>query len=284
MPERHVICGGTGAIGRRLAASLEADGRDVTIVGRHGPTTWDELPRVIEAAASVVNLAGKPVGCRWTASNLRAITASRVKTTAAVRRAVEGADRPPRAWVQASAVGLYGSRGDEVLDESEAGEAAGEGVLADVCRAWEAEATGARIARIGVVLQRDAGAWPVLTRLAKIGLGGRAGDGRQWVPWVDVRDAVRALRLLIDRGGAGAFNVCSPGPVRNAELMRQARRAVGARAGLATPAWAIRVARRVAGVPDEPALASLRCVPRRLLDAGFRFDHPTLDGLRVDDS
>ena len=279
--DRHVICGGTGAIGRRLAASLEADGHNVTIVGRRGPTTWDELPRVIEGAASVVNLAGKPVACRWTRVNLREIARSRVETTAAVRRAVEGADRPPRAWVQASAVGFYGSRGDDVLDESEA---AGEGVLADICRAWEAEATGAIVARVGVVLQRDAGAWPVLKRLARLGLGGRAGDGRQWVPWLDVRDAVRALRFVVGHGGAGAFNVCSPNPVTNAELMRQARRAAGVRVGAATPAWAIRLGRRVAGVPDEPALASLRCVPTRLLEVGFEFAHPALDGPRVDDN
>ena len=285
---RVFIAGGSGALGRPLAASLADDGVEPVTVSRSpgryvGPgraVSWDDLQRELSGAAGVVNLTGESVAQRWTRRSIARMTSSRVEATRRVVVALREADRPPPVWVQASAVGIYGDRGEEELDESSP---PGEGVLADICRAWEAAAdvdvAGVRrvVVRIGVVLQEDAGAWPVLTRLAKLGLGGKAGDGRQFVPWISGEDMTRVFRFCLDDQRVhGVVNAVAPGVVRNAELMAHVRRRVGRSMGVPTPAWGIRVARHVLGVPDEPALASERVVPRRLEAMGFAFREPTL--------
>lgn len=285
---RVVICGGSGAVGQRLAKSLVADGRDVVIVSRSpggykGPgraIAWEELAPSLDGAAGVVNLAGAPVAQRWTKRALKMIERSRVESVEKVVAALRQADRPPQAWVQASAVGYYGDRGDEELAENAP---PGEGVLASICQAWEAaaavEVEGVRqaIVRIGVVFERDAGAWPVLRRLARFGLGGRAGDGRQWVPWIAAEDLTRIFRLALDdERASGVINAASPRIARNADVMRFARAQADMPIGLPAPAWGIRLARKTVGVPDEIALASQRAVPNRLAELGFTFAHPAL--------
>ena len=139
------------------------------------------------------------------------------------------------------------------------------------------------VVRIGVVFEARAGAWPVLKRLARFGLGGRAGSGRQWVPWIAADDLIRVFRLALeDDRVSGVLNAVSPGIERNADVMRFARERAGMPLGLPAPAWGIRLGRRVAGVPDEVALFGQRAVPRRLEALGFAFEHPALTPAAVE--
>jgi uncharacterized protein (TIGR01777 family) len=220
----------------------------------------------------------------WTRRTLADIRDSRTGTSARVAEAIRQADRPPAVWIQASAVGYYGDRGDDPLGDDAA---PGRGTLSDICRAWEAAATpvtGVRqvILRIGVVLQRDAGAWPVLRRLARLGVGGPVGNGQQWVPWIDIRDAITGIETTLNHRVEGPVNLVSPEPVSNARLMQEVRRSVDRRLGLGTPAFALRLGRRILGLPDEAVLHSQRAVPTKLLQLGMAFTHDHLDGPRVD--
>lgn len=291
---RVVICGGSGTLGQPLAASLVREGREVVIVSRSpdryaGPgraIAWEGLAAECDGAAAVVNLAGKSVACRWSVRNRKEIIASRVRSVTRVADAIKACDRPPAVWVQASAIGVYGDRGDEVLEDDAQPPTSGSrawNFLAGVCTSWESAARACRPAQvrqvilcIGVVLQPDAGAWPTLERLAKLGLGGRAGEGRQFVPWIDSRDMMRLFRFVLDSPLEGTVNAVGPNPVRNEELMAHARRRVGRRLGLRAPAGALRLGQALIGVPAEPALASCRAVPKRLLDFGFEFQHSEL--------
>lgn len=292
---RYVLCGGSGAIGSALATSLVNDGQEVIVVSRHpagyhGPgraVRWDDLASVLDGAKAVANFAGTPVAVRWNKANRQAIVQSRVESVHALAKALATCARPPAAWVQASAVGIYGDREDEILDDTAGPPAPGsrqENFLAQTCRQWEAAAhetsiEGIRqvIVRIGIVMQADAGAGPVLLRLAKFGLGGRAGDGRQWVPWIDARDMTRLLRFVLDDDRCeGIINAVGPNPATNADLMAAFRQVAGRRLGLPAPAWGLGLGRKLIGLPDEAALASTRVVPRRLESIGFAFEHTSL--------
>ena len=298
-PPRHVLAGGSGMLGQELAATLAAEGDDVVILTRSpadydGPgraVGWDgksagDWARELNGAASVVNLSGHPVACRWTSGNRKKILDSRVDSVRAVGEAVGRCETPPPVWVQASAVGVYGDRGDAVLPDDAAAAPPEDGFLAEVSDRWEGEfARATRDAdvravtlRTGVVLGKGGGAYPALATLTKSFLGGRVGDGEQWVPWVHDRDWTAAARFLLGRTDlAGAFNLTAPNPARNADLMAAMRKSLSRPPALPAPAWAMRLGQRVLGVPAAMVLASQRAVPARLLAAGFAFEFPTLD-------
>jgi uncharacterized protein (TIGR01777 family) len=208
------------------------------------------------------------------------MAASRVETTRALAETLAGLGRRPEVLVVASAVGIYGSRGDEVLDESSQ---AGTGFLAELCRAWEAAAEPARRAgvrvvhaRFGVVLGRG-GALAKMLPVFKLGLGGPLGSGRQWMSWVSLDDAVAALLFAARTSElTGALNVTAPEPVTNAAFTRALGWVLRRPAVLAAPAAALRLV--FGEMAEEALLASQRAVPRRLLDAGFRFGYPEIDG------
>lgn len=253
-----------------------------------GQLTWNPSARpaipdagALEGCTAAFHLSGANVaGRRWTAAYRREMAASRVETTRALAEALAGLRSRPRVLVAASAVGIYGDRGGEVLDESSA---PGEGFLAELCRAWEAatkpaEDAGIRVvhARFGVVLSRQGGALAKMLPAFCAGLGGRLGNGRQWTSLVSLDDAVGALLFAAENETVrGAMNVTAPEPATNAVFTRALARRLHRPAIFPAPAFALRLA--FGQMADEALLTSQRAVPRKLLDAGFRFAHPDVD-------
>lgn len=265
------ITGASGLIGTALRQALQARGDEAVSLGRRR----DWQPGDLAGLDAVVNLGGASLGGRrWNADYKRQIRDSRVLNTASLAGALARSGRPIR-LVSASAVGYYGDRGETVLPESAGG---GEGFLADVCRAWEAAAVeavpSAAVVRTGIVVSARGGALARLAPLARWGLAGPLGSGRQFWPWIALADHVRALLHLLDRPElAGPFNLVAPQPVRQRDFARTLGRAVRRPAVIPTPGWALRLA---AGEFGGELLASQRVVPAALLASGFRFAHPEL--------
>lgn len=270
---------------------MRQDGRRIRRVVRseadRGPDDilWDPargaLPSdSLEGVEGVVHLAGEPVGERWSGDKKRRIRESRVKGTSLLARTLASMKRPPGVLVSASAIGIYGDRGAEELAESSR---LGTDFLAGVSREWEAAADPARQAgirvvhpRFGVVLSPEGGALGKLLPPFKLGLGGKIGSGQQWVSWIGLHDAVRAIRFLLDTPDvSGPVNVVAPVPVTNGALTEAVGHAIGRPTIATVPEFAIRLA--MGEMADATLLASQHVVPRRLLEAGFRFDYPEIE-------
>ena len=287
-----VLAGGSGALGRRIAADLAERGDEVVVLTRspdpgspHRQVAWDgatvgdwgaEL-----AGAAVVNLAGALVDRRPRRANVELLVRSRVQPTEALAAAAAAVDVPPPVWVQASTLAIYGDAGEAVLDET-ADPADGPPQMAGVARAWEAAAAGAPavrqvVMRTGIVLDRDTPALDRLTGVTRWGLGGRVGTGRQWVSWIHVADFLAGVRYALDDPAlSGVVHLTSPHPVRNADLMAALRKVLGRPPAPPIPALVVRVGSVVLRTDPALALTGRRCVPARLLRAGFTFDHPDL--------
>lgn len=284
-----VIAGAGGFIGSALLAGLAGAGHSTLRLVRRPPAgrlerRWDPARRsideqIVDGADAVINLAGAGVGDhRWTAGYRRLIVSSRVDTTRTLVEAVRRVEDPPRVFVNASAVGFYGDRGDEVVSEDAA---SGTGFLADVCREWEGALeglpAGVRVvrARTGIVLGSGGGAVGKLLPIIRAGLGGPLGSGRQWWPWITLHDIVRAyLHAVTDDTVAGAVNFVGPAPERNATVVRALARALGRPAVFPVPAWALRAA--VGGFAAD-IVASTRALPDALTASGFEFAHQDID-------
>ncbi len=289
---RVSVTGSHGLIARHLIPSLQRAGHQVVPVVRGAPgpgqVSWDPEVGSLDPAAvevdAVVHLAGVPLaGRRWNAAHKRAILDSRVQGTTLMAQRIAGATRGarPGVLISASAVGVYGDRGDETLTE---GSRPGDGFLAGVCRQWE-EATAAAAAagvrtvllRTGIVQAADGGALKAQLPLFRAGLGARLGSGRQWVSWVSVDDEVGAIvHALGDDGLEGPVNVVAPAPVTNAAYTRSLARALDRPAVLAVPAAALRLALG-AEMAGEMLLASQRVVPEALARRGYAWRHPDLE-------
>ncbi len=290
---RVAITGVGGLIGSALRRFLADRGDEVLrLVRQTTPVAadelgWDPLGGQLDAARlegvdAVVHLAGDSLAHgRWTSEKKRRIRESRVAGTRLLGERLAQLNRPPSVLLSASAVGFSGDRGAKVLAE-ESG--AGTGFLAEVCQAWEgatemAEQRGIRVVhlRFGLVLSGDGGALLRLLPLFRWGLGGRLGDGRQYVSWVDLEDVVGAIELCLRNGHLrGPVNVVSPQPVTNAEFTEALARAVGRRAFLPVPA--VVLAAVLGEMARETLLSSARVDPARLKAAGFGFRHPQLEG------
>lgn len=289
-----VISGSSGLIGSALAASLLSDGHRVTRLVRREPQTrsdgsgearWEPGaggvdPAVLDGADAVVGLAGAGVGDRrWTASYKALIRESRVRGTGALATAISGCEKPPTVFVSGSAVGYYGETGLDVVDESAR---PGRDFLAGVCQEWEAAAGGARAAgtrvvttRFGIVVSARGGAMGRLLPLARAGLGGRLGSGRQYWSYISLPDTVRALRhLVVTDSVDGPVNMTTPHPATNRDITAAIGKALHRPTILPVPAFALRLA---LGGFAEGILMSQRVVPGRLLDSGFTFEHPTFE-------
>jgi hypothetical protein len=230
---------------------------------------------------AAIHLSGANVAAhRWTPAYKRIIISSRVDSTRALATMLASLSRPPQTLLVASATGIFGDRGDEILDERAS---TGKGFLADVCRQWEAAArpavdAGIRVVhlRLGVVLARKEGALAKLLPLFRLGLGGRLGSGQQWMSWINLADAVAAIFFALDTPElAGPLNLTAPAPVTNAAFTRAIARAVHRPAVLPAPAFALRLA--LGEMTDETLLSSARAIPARLTAAGFKFVYPTID-------
>jgi uncharacterized protein (TIGR01777 family) len=299
---RVIITGGTGLIGGALAADLAGDGHEVIVLSRNPkratrlPTgvraeRWDARSAdgwgpLVDGADAVVNLAGESIGGedvvalftrRWTPERKRLIRDSRTNAGQAVTQAIEAAKQKPRVLIQASAVDYYGVHGDEEVTEETP---PGNDFLTRICIDWEAstanvEQMGVRRAVIrtaGVVLSTKGGAFPFVMLPFRFFVGGRLGSGQQWFPWIHIADEARAIRFLIDNPNAsGAFNVCSPNPLTNAEFSRILGRVMGRPSFIPTPAFAMRL---LLGEKAMLVLEGQRQIPRRLQAMGFSFRFP----------
>ena len=281
------VAGSSGLVGSTLVRRLEAAGhRVLRLVRGHaaGERTvgWDPVrgeidPRGLEGCDAVVNLAGEPISRRWTRSVQERIVSSRVATTRLL--AAECARLGVPVLVNASAIGIYGDRGDQLLDESSP---CGGGFLADTCVAWEhalhpARQAGVRAVacRFGMILAHDGGALPRMVPVFRAGLGGPIGSGRQWVSWIHLDDAVGILEhALATPALDGAVLATSPHPVRQADFATTLAARWEQKACLPLPRWIARLA--LGRMADELLLASQRCTPRRLGQTEFVWRHPDL--------
>jgi uncharacterized protein (TIGR01777 family) len=288
---RVVIAGSSGLIGSALTASLVADGHEVVRLVRRPPepassarvtqVRWDPAAAHVPASAlegtdAVVNLTGAGVAAhRWTHAYKQEVRDSRVLTTATLATAMADLSQPPSVFVAGSAIGYYGETGDHPTTEEAP---SGTDFLAGVCRDWEAaaapaEKAGVRVVhpRFGLVVSARGGAFGRLLPLARLGLGGRIGSGRQYWSYVSLGDAIRALRYLLDVPALhGPVNVTSPHPATNREITAAIGAAVGRPMVLAVPGPALRLA---LGGFAEGILMSQRIIPARLLESGFEFAH-----------
>jgi len=288
-----LLSGGTGLIGGALKIALGGRGERIVQLTRRDPASPDEvrwdpsaaapLPDTthLEGCTGAVHLSGANLAAgRWSERYKRTIVASRVESTRQLVRILGALRNPPGVLLTASAVGIYGDRGDELLTEDSA---PGEGFLPDVCAAWEAAAEpvrelGIRLVqlRFGVVLTPNGGALRQMLPVFRAGLGGRLGDGRQWMSWISLEDAVRAITFALKEPSlAGACNTTAPEPLTNAEFTRALGRRLHRPVVLRVPAFALRAA--FGQMADDTVLASTRAVPSALQSTGFRFQHPRLE-------
>jgi uncharacterized protein len=291
-----VLAGGTGALGRRLADDLADRGHQVVVLtrsprpGRHRQIRWDgrtvqDWASELDGAA-VVNLAGELVDRRPTKAGIALLTSSRVEPTRALAEAAARLATPVPVWIQASTLAIHGDGGEQLLDEHSP-PADGPPQMPGVAVAWERAARGLHAARTVVlrtsfVLDRNTPALDRLASLTRCGLGGRVGSGKQWVSWIHIADWLAIVRWALDNPVDGIVVASSPGPVRNAELMAALRRAMHRPPAPPTPAFAVRLG--ALALRSDPALAltGRRARPARLLDAGFDFRFPDLDGALTD--
>ena len=292
-PFRIVIAGGSGFIGSALAARFIAQGHDVVVLTRTAhardngvrEVAWNgrsfgPWAKELDGAAAVINLTGKNINCRHTNKNRREIIASRVVSVRAIADAIGASATPVPVWVQASAVGIYGNAGDTLCDESAPH---GNDFMADVCEQWEAAFRAALtpntrrvVLRFGVVLGRDGGALPTLATLARWGLGGTVGSGRQYMSWIHRDDLVSIVERAITTQMSGPYNASNHVPETNAAFMKRLRSAVHRPWSPPAPAFVVNIGAYIIGTEPSIALHGQQCVPRRLDEEGFVFTHEDL--------
>lgn len=293
MTMKIVIPGGTGQVGTLLARKFHRDGHEVVVLSRSPkPAPWRVVgwdPAEIDGADVVINLAGRSVNCRYTKKNRDEIRHSRVSSVQAVGRAIRDAKRPPPLWLQMSTATIYAHRYEAPNDEisgliggTEHAPAAWRFSI-DVATAWEraldeVPTPGTRKVKLrsAIVMSPDpGGAFSILLNLVRLGLGGTAGDGRQYVSWIHEIDFVRAVYWLIDREHLdGVINLASPNPLPNEDFMSELRQAWGMPFGLPARKWMLEIAAFFHRTETELLLKSRRVVPRRLLEDGFAFQYP----------
>ncbi len=294
---RVIITGGTGLIGRALSNGLAADGHEVIILSRNTNKTagldgrvrlekWDGVTTtgwggLMDGAGAVINLVGESIAgegfppSRWTPERKERILQSRLRAGTALVEAIRAAKQKPAVLVQSSAVGYYGTHGDQDITEEHA---AGNDFLAGVCKQWEAstaevEKMGVRrpVARTGIVMTTKGGVLPLMSLPVKLFVGGPIGSGKQQMPWIHLHDEVAALRWLMDTPTAtGAYNLSAPNPLSNAALTKAMAKALGRPAFVPTPAFAFQLA---FGELAVLLVEGQRAVPSRLLKEGFTFKY-----------
>ncbi|MFH1146264.1 MAG: TIGR01777 family oxidoreductase [Pseudomonadota bacterium] len=288
---RILISGSSGLVGRALVDHLGKNGHTIlplvrSAAGSDSEIQWDVERGYIqkdrmEGIDAVIHLAGENIAAgRWTKEQKGRILESRRKGTRLLSEAMAGLSRPPDVLLSSSAIGFYGDRGDELLQEKNP---SGTGFLSDVCREWEAATEpaiekGIRVVhlRFGMILSSDGGALAKMLPAFRMGLGGRVGRGRQYVSWIGIDDAVRAIdHLMMREGISGPVNVVSPHPVRNGEFTKTLGRVLSRPTFLNVPAFALRIL--FGEMADALLLSSTRVDPARLRSSGFVFNHPDLE-------
>jgi uncharacterized protein len=292
---RILISGSTGFVGTAAIAALQREGHTIARLARPSQkiaanaaeksVAWDPVAGTLDAAAAegcdaLVHLAGASIADgRWNASRKNLLRSSRVEATRNLFGALGKLQRPPRVIVGASAIGYYGSRGDETLSETSA---PGNDFLASVCQEWERETArgaefGARVVsvRFGIILAAHGGALPKMLTPFKLGVGGRLGSGRQWMSWVTLEETVRVLQFALANAAlAGPVNVVAPNPVRNSEFTKILGKTLHRPALFPAPPFALRLA--LGEMADALLLSSQRVMPAKLAGAGYQFQQADL--------
>jgi uncharacterized protein (TIGR01777 family) len=290
---RILLSGSSGLVGSALIPSLRGAGVRIARLARpataQGPSDEERIPWVpsepispdaVSGFDAVIHLAGENIVGRWTENKKAVLRNSRVPPTTHLARALAQAKSKPGVFLSASAVGYYGNRGDELLNEQSG---PGTGFTADLARDWEAASLPAADAgirtvqmRIGIVLSSKGGALGKMLPAFKLGVGGRLGDGRQWMSWIDLHDIIGAIQHLLRSDLIrGPVNLVAPKPVTNAEFSRTLGRVLSRPAVFPVPPFAARLA--FGEMADELLLASQRVEPTRLISSGYPFRHPTLN-------
>lgn len=297
-----IIPGGSGQVGTILARAFHKDGHEVIVLSRKSSdkqswrvVLWDgyslgDWVEELENADAVINLAGRSVNCRYHDKNREAILKSRVDSTKIIGQAINQAKNPPRVWLQASTATIYAHRCDAPNDEFTGILGGDEPNVPDtwrfsieVAKAWEQtfEAfsfpqTRKILLRSAIIMSPDRGGpFHILLRLVKLGLGGKSGNGRQYVSWIHEQDFVQAIRWFIDNENfSGVVNLAAPNPLPNAEFMRDLRKAANMPFGLPATAWMLEIGAFFLRTETELILKSRRVIPTRLLKEGFTFQFP----------
>lgn len=292
LPPRYLLSGASGLLGSALRGALAARNCNILQLVRRRPTAPNEFqwnptgapaisnPEAFEDLTAAFHLSGANLAAhRWSPRYKREMVESRVESTRALSATLARLRRPPQVLMVASAIGIYGNRGEELLDETSP---TGTGFLADLCRRWEeasrpAARAGIRVIhlRFGVVLAPGGGALGKMLPFFRMGLGGKLGDGRQYMSWIAQTDAVAALLFLLDQPAAsGSYNITAPNPVSNAQFTRMLAAQLHRPAFFSAPAFALRLG--LGEMANEGLLASTRAYPARLMAAGFQFAYPNL--------
>ncbi len=289
-PKRIIIAGGTGFLGQVLCKRFNSPKYEVVVLTRHQQLDygnvhfeyWDGVTtgpwaQSLEGAEAVINLAGKSVDCRYNQRNRHLIYESRLNATHVIGTAIKACQIPPKVWINAASATIYRHALDKDMDE-QYGEM-GKGFSVDVCRKWEQAFHQHRLAytrkvltRIAIVLSKDGGALLPLTNLARIGLGGKQGNGKQYFSWLHADDFSEAINFIIENDEcSGTYNLSSPNPLPNKQFMTTLRKAMHIPVGIPLPKWLLEVGAVIIRTEPELILKSRRVVPKRLIDAGFEF-------------
>jgi uncharacterized protein (TIGR01777 family) len=297
--QKIILAGGTGFLGQSIINHLdqyefvvlcrrpEAQAHNVRYVKWDGKTlgTW---AAEIEGCFAVINLVGRSVDCRYTEENKKEIITSRVNATSVLGQAIQQCAVPPSLWINCASSAIYREAPDRPMDEETA--EYGEGFSVNVCKEWEKtfdsfETPGTRkvLYRISLVLGKDAGVFPVFQRLVKFGLGGKQGNGEQYMSWIHETDFVKSIKWIIDHNELeGVFNCAAPNPTTNAEFMRLMRKENHMPIGLPATVWMLKVGAWIIGTEAELILKSRRVVPARLTQSGYRFEYPDVHKAIID--
>ncbi len=295
LQHRIVLAGGSGDLGRALIAHFRAIGISSVVLSRSGnpvngsvkSVKWldgnDEWNQELEGVLAVVNLCGEPIAQRWTQETLKTIRSSRVWPTHEIGSALQSAKNPPRMWINMSGIGYYGNRGDEELNENSM---VGDGPISEICKEWEGTAISScpntmklTILRAGVIFQPGLGFLNEMVKATKRGVGGRIGTGRQWISWISIQDFCRAVEFIIENEMDGPINLCTPNPVRQAELSKFMVAKTGTFFAPPSPEFLVRLISPKMGIEPELILSSTKVIPMRLSKAGFSFESPDLMSL-----
>ncbi len=288
MHKKIVLAGGTGFVGKYLAHQFAQMNYDVLVISRQmNHVSWNDpvqLLAAIDGAAMMINLAGKSVDCRYTEKNKKEIFDSRINTTKILGEIVLQCKQPPPLWINSSTATIYRHAEDRPMTET--GGEIGSGFSVHVATNWEKtffdfhlKNTRQVALRMAIVLGNDGGVTHPLKNLVRFGLGGKQGSGRQMFSWIHIEDLFNIILFLQKHTElAGVINTSAPNPVTNAELMKLFRKYVGINFGLATPKWLLEIGAILIKTETELILKSRWVLPERLLQAGYLFQFPELDG------
>ncbi|SEA02357.1 hypothetical protein SAMN05192529_10693 [Arachidicoccus rhizosphaerae] len=294
MSNQIIIAGGSGFLGQTIVKYLQKEGESLTILTR-GPSRiinkinyihWDsknlgDWARVLESAKAIINLTGKSVNCRYTPKNKKLILSSRVDATNVLAEGIQKTKNPPKVWINASSIALFGYSDKFITNEAEN---PGEGFSADVCRKWEQEYfkhqtpnTKRVILRLGVVLQKDIGLLQPFSKLIKLGFGGNIGSGEQYFSWIHEEDFINILKLAIYQDNfQGAINCTSPNPIKNKEFMQALRKLIKHPYYLNTPPIMAKIGLFLNGTQPELILRGRRVSSDYLQNINFKFKYPDI--------